>query len=328
MNKTNLIELMHCLGVENVNTVRSGWVRGYCPLAPWKHAGYNPNDHKIKKDPNFGIKVDPLQSHVNCFTCGTHGDLYSMLLEIRHLNKKNPSGINYNFERAAELIANEGDLDQATAELLQMVNDQGEVEPLTEFSEAWLEQYPKAYSAKGVHSYLAERNIPVAIAKLFDIRFDPSLGRICFPIRGANKKLYGFHGRSIDKTNELRYFAYEYLGKRNPNVWLNENNVDFDEVLVLCEGQFDVASISKVYENVLGSQTSALNAAKMARIKRAKRLVSFYDHGTGGDHAREYLDQYCAKHGLQLHHIIPTEKQGDAGDMSEREIYDRLIEVI
>ncbi|AUR96011.1 hypothetical protein NVP1215B_093 [Vibrio phage 1.215.B._10N.222.54.F7] len=328
MNKTNLIELMQCLGVENINTVRSGWVRGYCPLAPWKHAGYNPSDRKIKKDPNFGIKVDPLQSHVNCFTCGTHGDLYSVLLEIRHLNKVSPSGVPYNFERAAELIANEGDLDQATSELLAMASAQGEIEPLTEFSEAWLDQYPKAYNAKAVHEYLHGRGVTPQIARMFDIRIDPDLNRICFPIRGANKKLYGFHGRAIDKNNELRYFAYEYLGKRNPNVWLNENNIDFDEPIVMCEGQFDVSSIARVYENVLGSQTSALNKAKMLRIKRAKRLVSFYDYGTGGDHAREYLDQYCAKHGLQLHHVIPSESQGDAGDMSEREIYDRLVEIL
>lgn len=328
MNKTNLIELMQCLGVENINTVRSGWVRGYCPLAPWKHTGYNPNDRKVKKDPNFGIKVDPLQSHVNCFTCGTHGDLYSVLLELRHLNKISPSGVPYNFERAAELIANEGDLDQATSELLAMVNNQGDFEPLTEFSEAWLDQYPKAYNAKAVHEYLHGRGVTPQIAKLFDIRLDPELNRICYPIRGANKKLYGLHGRAIDKSNELRYFAYEYLGKRNPNVWLNENNIDFDEPIVICEGQFDVSSIARVYENVLGSQTSALNKAKMLRIKRAKRLVSFYDYGTGGDHAREYLDQYCAKHGLQLHHVIPSELQGDAGDMSEREIYDRLIEIL
>ncbi|WKC56064.1 DNA primase activity protein [Vibrio phage CAU_VPP01] len=328
MNKTNLEELLQCLGVEHINTKRSGWVRCYCPLAPWKHEGYNPNDTKQKRDPNFGVKVDPMESTVNCFTCGTKGDLYALIMEMRHLNRRNPSGIPYNFERAAELVNNEGDLDQATKELLALTNDQGGVAGLFEFSEAWLNQFPKAYKPNAVHAYLAGRGITPKMAAYFDIRFDPKLRRMCFPIRGANGKLYGFHGRAIDKDNEVRYYAYEYMKQRNPNVWLNENQVNFDEPLVLCEGQFDVASIARVYDNVLGSQTSALNAGKMIRISRGKRLVSFYDYGTGGDHAREYLDEYCAKHDLQVSHIIPDESQGDAGDMNESEIYDRLIEHI
>ncbi|APD18931.1 hypothetical protein [Vibrio phage J14] len=48
MNKTNLEELLQCLGVEHINTKRSGWVRCYCPLAPWKHEGYNPNKQQTR----------------------------------------------------------------------------------------------------------------------------------------------------------------------------------------------------------------------------------------------------------------------------------------
>lgn len=328
MNKTNLIELMECLGVDHVNTARETWVRGYCPLAPWRHAGYNPNDTQPKKDPNFGIKVDPMESHVNCFTCGAHGDLYSFLVELMHLNKRKPSGIFYNFERALELVRNEGDLDQATQELLALSNEQTGGDKLTEFSNAWLDQFKPAYKANAVHPYLASRGVNPQLAAYFDIRYDPKLRRLCFPIRGANGKLYGLHGRAIDKDNEIRYYAYEYMKQRNPNVWMNEHNINFDEPIVITEGQFDVASIARVYKNVLGSQTSALNAFKMRRIGRAKRIVSFYDHGTGGDHARDYLDEYCAKHSLQVSHIIPSEHDGDAGDMGERQIYDLLVEHI
>ncbi|APD18930.1 hypothetical protein [Vibrio phage J14] len=40
-------------------------------------------------------------------------------------------------------------------------------------------------------------------------------------------------GLLIDKDNEVRYYAYEYMKQRNPNVWLNEYQVNFDEPLGL-----------------------------------------------------------------------------------------------
>lgn len=330
MNKTNIVQFMQALGVEFPNTNRQGWVRGYCPMAPWKHQDYNPNNHSKKKDPNFGIKIEPMQSNCYCFSCGTSGDLYSLIQELRMLDRRNPSGKTYDFPTMMQLIANEGDPDELAAEVSEMINGELATSSLLEFSDAYLNSFQKAYNpANGtVHQYLASRGVSVDIAAYFDIRFDPERRRILFPIRGFNGKLYGLHGRAVDKSNDLRYFAYEYLGKRNPSVWLNENNIDFDDTLVLTEGQFDVASIARVYENVVGSQTSALNLDKMKRLRRVRQIVSFYDYGTGGDSAREYLDEYCKGKPLSLHHVIPSESEGDAGDLSEKRIYEYLKDLV
>ncbi|UOX39964.1 DNA primase protein [Vibrio phage V-YDF132] len=326
MNKANIIRFMQALGIDTPNVRRQGWVRGYCPLAPWTHLDYDLSEGHKKKDPNFGIKIDSTESHYYCFSCQSSGDLYSLIQEMRSNNLRKPSGLTYDFSTALQLIATEGDIDELNAELKDLIDGGGAGHGVLEFSEAFLNSYEKAYDMYGkVHPYLASRKVSWDIAKYFDIRFDPERRRIIFPIRGFDGKLYGLHGRAIDKSNDLRYFAYEYLGKRNPTVWLNENNIDFDEPLVLTEGQFDVASIARVYENVIGSQTSALNLDKMRRIKRARTLVSFYDYGTGGDSARAYLDEYCKGKPIALHHVIPTEAEGDAGDMSEKQVYEYLV---
>ncbi|QWS69938.1 DNA primase protein [Vibrio phage vB_VpS_PG28] len=325
MNKANLVKFMQALGVDTPNTRRQGWVRGYCPLAPWRHQDYDPYNPSKKKDPNFGVKIDSTESHYYCFSCQSSGDLYSLIQELRTLNIRQPSGQVFDFSTCLQLIATEGDIDELNAELKDIMSSEGSG-GLTEFAESYLESFGKAYDNAGnIHPYLASRKVSVDTARYFDIRYDPEKRRIIFPIRGFNGKLYGLHGRAIDKTNDLRYFAYEYLGTRNPSVWLNENNIDFDEPLVVTEGQFDVASISRVYENVIGSQTSALNLEKMKRIKRARTIVSFYDYGTGGDKAREYLDEYCAGKPISLHHVIPAKEIGDAGDMSEKQVYEYLV---
>lgn len=331
MNKHNAIQFLGTLGIHNPNVVREGWVRCPCPFAPHKHEGYSPFDSKAKKDPNFGIKTTNGISHCYCFSCGTSGDLYGMIAELQMLEKSNPTGRAFDYNAALQLIAEEGSVDDLYSELGGMLADVSTEggNDLIEFAPNFVDSFSKAYDNRGnVHPYLAGRGCTYDLAKHFDIRYDPATRRIVFPIRGFNGKFYGMHGRAIDNSNELRYFAFEYLGRRNPSVWMNENAVDFDEPLVLTEGQFDLLSLARVYPNVVASQTSALNVGKMKRIGFARKIISFYDYGTGGDKAREYLTEYYKNKNVDLLHVIPHPTEGDAGDMTEKQIYDYLAPLL
>ena len=330
MNKHNVIQFLAALGVTSPNVRREGWVRCPCPFSPHKHENHYKEANKVKKDPNFGIKISSGESHCYCFSCGTSGDLYSMITELQYLERRNPTGRIFDYATALQLIAEEGSVDALYGDLSARLKDNSnEGHDLIEFPESFLANFPKAYDDHGnIHPYLASRNLPYDLVRHFDVRYHAETRRVVFPIYGFNGKCYGLHGRAIDKTNELRYFAFEYLQRRNPSVWMNEKYIDFDEPIVLTEGQFDLASLCRVYPNVVASQTSALNTGKMKRIAFARRVISFYDHGTGGDKARAYLDEYYAGKNVELFHVIPTEEEGDAGDMSEEQIYHYLVKYL
>lgn len=100
--------------------------------------------------------------------------------------------------------------------------------------------------------------------------------------------------------------------------WMGENLVNLDEPVVLCEGPFDFARIYQHYENVLASFTSGLSMTKIKRISDADSIITFYDHGKGGDAARLSIRKYLP--GYPIVDLIPTEKEGDAGAMSPERI--------
>ena len=115
----------------------------------------------------------------------------------------------------------------------------------------------------------------------------------------------------------MPYYAYGYENRRNKMPWLGESWVDLDKTIVLVESVFDLAAVHRVYRNVMCPLSSGFNDNKVRRIDDGVQYVTFFDHGTGGNHARDRIDKVMQS---PYTHVIPTKENGDPGNMSGKQI--------
>jgi len=298
---------------------RTGWVLGTCPIR-WKH-GSEPSMA-------FAVSTDPKKkSRCKCLSCGYSGDLTDLLLDIRFGLRKNPEyAPHYQLQLAANLVASEFEEMELTAQ--DIPDFESKVKQVqTVFPTQWLASFKSALDFPEAVEYCTGRGIMKSTLLDLDVRYDPQQQRVGFPFRNFKGEIMGMQGRYIgteptkdDKHDEgvLRYFQYGYKGKRNMHCWMGENTVNLDEPVVLCEGPIDFARIYQHYENVLASFTSGLSMTKVKRISDADSIVTFYDHGKGGDAARESIRKFLP--GYPIVDLIPTKSEGDAGAMSPERI--------
>jgi len=285
---------------------RADWVLARCPLF-WRHGG---KDH----NPSFAITASAKKkSKCKCMSCGFGGDLLDLMRELFFYSKKYGVPVTWSLSLAAQMATAEfEDMELTAAD----IPDYEEVVEKTEvqFPEDWLTSFKKINVFPEAMEYCASRMVGEAVLDYLDVRFDPIQRRVCFPYRDAKGRLMGVQGRSIEKDPQLRYYQYGYKGHRNSHVWMGEDKLELDEPVVLVEGPFDMASILRVYHNVAASFTSGLSFTKVRRISDATEIVTFYDHGAGGDAARAAIDKMVK--GTPITHLIPEEHEGDAGNMS------------
>ena len=304
MTGEGVIRFLACFG-EKVYEPRQGWFNCSCLFAPWTHEGGKDNH------PSFGILRNDLgESYYKCWSCGEHGTVSDLVFKLLRLNRAAPKR-QYDFKTALQLVA----YDNSTCEAVyNPVDYEDEVAVPTDyiFPESWL----KSFFPARKNPYLLSRGIPEAVINKLDVRIDPLGNRVCFPFRNFAGDLIGLQGRACGSEG-LRWQLYKHHGKCNRQVWGNESNISFEKPLVLTEGFTDLAKILGVYSNVVCSLTSSLTREKAARVADAKQIITFYDYGTGGGHARDFVDRYYVE--ADKVHIIPTAKQGDAGNLSMKE---------
>jgi hypothetical protein len=303
---------------------RTGWLLSTCPFV-WRHDG--------KMSGAFGLSVHPKKrSRVHCYSCGYSGDLDDLLLDINFELKKHPQySSRFQLATASALVRDEF----ADMELLvQDIPDFEAAPPKNEvlFPEQWLASFQRVDKFHKAMAYCVEkRGLDPYVLKALDVRYDPVQERVCFPFRNFKGELMGLQGRYIGNlpTKEddeehgiLRYYQYGYKAHRNTHIWMGEHTVNLDLVVVPCEGPIDFAKIFAVYPNVVASFTSGISMTKAKRIGDADSLVTFYDHGVGGDWARHYLEKYLPN--MPMLHLIPDEDEGDAGAMTIEAIRDSL----
>lgn len=246
-----------------------------------------------------------------------------LALEIARYQRKSPVP-GYDMTLAMQLIANEFvDMELNPAD----IPEYDAFEPLkvsVPFPGNWLSSFSPVAKFKEAYDYCLGRQISPEIMVEMDLRFDPVQRRVGFPFRNAKGQLMGMQGRAIDKDSDLRYFQYGYAGHRNMHVWYGESWIELDEPLILVEGPVDLTSVYRVYQNVAASFTSGLSVEKIMRIADASTIYTFYDHGKGGDAAREKLEKVLK--GTSITHVIPTKEEGDAGAMTLEQVKAHLLE--
>ena len=318
MNPSHVVKLLKLFDCKvPVAQNRGGWIVSDCPFGPWNHDGG-------KSSPEvFGVKKQQGDPFCNCFSCGWHGTLGTMLIELRAKNKTSFNKA-YDFAAAALLVEEaekqiEIDLETpGIEEILFGAKPQPHV-----FPEAWLASYPMWYDADWCLDYLAERHVPIQVANLLDIRADMKQERVCFPIRGFDGTLYGFHGRSIHKAVEPRYRMYPHKLHTNPKFWLGEHWIDLSKPIVVVEGPFDLASVMRVYRNVTSPLFVNPSVEKLLRMADALEWITIYDRGTGGDAGRRKVTKTLHKDHV-VTHLHPPAGCKDPGVMTIEQLCELL----
>lgn len=315
MNREKIKSLLPYLN-SKVTGNRGSWIEGHCPLGPWRHGGKD-------RHASFAVKAsDQKKSICKCLSCGFGGDLRDLALKIHEYQRRSPE-VNYNLGAAMQLIANE---------FSELEFDMGSIpdyeEPVAKkelvFPESWLASFHLLHKFPEALAYVRSRGLTHEMITGLELRYDPIQKRVGFPFRDFKGRLMGMQGRSLDPQEELRYFQYGYQNHRNMHCWMGENTLDLDKPVVVVEGPFDLTSVLRVYPNVAASFTSGLSKEKIRRLSDAESVITLYDHGHGGDAARESLSKTLKN--MPITHVIPTKEQDDAGAMTIQEVADALAD--
>lgn len=325
MNKDQIIDWLKAMGCKvPLSQNRGGWVLSDCPRG-WAHD----NGHSAAEV--FGVKIEPNVPMCNCFSCGYGGDLGKLLVEMKHRNKTSPTGKEYDFKTANNLIMTaeeEFDLDLSGPSFEEkLFSKKNQLYP---FDEDWLASFMPALNSKIARDYLKTRNVPPEIIEAFDMRFDSDQGRICFPVRDFKNVLVGFHGRAIKASTQPRYRMYANApqpdGHNNPIVWLGEAWVDFNKPMVVVEGPFDMAQVARVYRNITSPLFANPSVAKIERMADALDVVTILDRGKAGDLGRARFSNALPNHNVV--HLQPPEHRKDPGIMTTEELVELLADYV
>jgi DNA primase len=269
--------------------------------------------------PSFGIKAGTVKkpkSFYKCMSCGMGGDLMDLAIDLKQYLDKSPAD-GYKLGEAMKLIAEEQAAMELSAAGIPDYEDKPEDEQVP-FPEEWLATFQPIEKFEVALDYCHGRGLSLELLKALDVRYDPIQKRVCFPYRDRTGKLMGVQGRSLDVNTTLRYYQYGYHDHRNAHVWMGEDKVDLDKPVVMLEGPFDLASVYRVYTNVVASFTSGLSFRKLDRLKDVEEIITFYDYGKGGNAAREKIRKHYKK--ARVVDIVPTEQEDDAGNLTEEVI--------
>lgn len=292
--------------------VSGDWVNCHCPLAPWRHGG------GTDRNPSFGVRIEPGDSRVWCFSCHFGGTQTSLLFELRRLLKGEVHTIDIKSAMQAIVDVEGGDEDRP----LILDEPQGGREDFV-FPEVFLERFAPARWSDLVHPYLGERRVPFEVAEELDLRFSHSEDRICFPIRNWNGDLVGLHGRAVLDEIQPRYRMITYKGRKNPLAWLGEAWINISKPVVVAESVFDLARVYQVYRNVMCPLTTSVSVRKIRRIARCDLIYTMFDPDEAGRHARRKVEQVLGDDCF-VDHIELVREGRDPGDMSVGEVAHRL----
>jgi hypothetical protein len=318
-----ITEFLTIVGIKNANRYkRTGWVVSQCPLGPWNHEN-GKSGLEV-----FGVQIESGDPKCNCFACGFHGTLGSLVQRMFGLNKINPKmEAKWGDARAITEAADaEFELDLDIPGIEEVLA--GNMKPLHEFPSWWLDTFPPALGSADACNYLQKRDVAPIVSKMLDLRWDPNQRRICFPVRDFKGRLVGLHGRAIDEEADLRYRMYLQAKKNNPIAWLGESWVNLDMPIVVVEGPFDLAAVLGVYSNATSPLFATPSYEKLRRMSDAQTWITFFDRGAGGDSGRERVNKALSKKTHLIHHLHPPKGKKDPGAMSNQELQDILFPVL
>lgn len=276
MTKDDAVQFLKVLGATKIDLGSLPWVHGNCPLARYTHQkGYDQN-------PSFGILTGKSRARCHCFSCNTSGSP-NEILGLILLHAKGQHG--YDIRAAEKIIEGDGaTLDLSTDE------DARYDQSLMEFPETFWQSFPQV--SDEARAYLNGRGVTDKEIVAHDIRWDGLSRRVCVPVRGFDGLLYGVRGRAIDKTNSLRYLSYPFAKITNPQVWLGEHDVDFEQPILVVEASFQYIAARRVWKNTVAPLSAGLHLPQAKRMGSGFCFVHLFDGDKAGRAASKKLKEF------------------------------------
>lgn len=303
MTPANAEKFLRLLGSTKFNRSTMPWFTGQCPVAKWRHQSGRDND------PSFGILTGKYRARAHCFSCGLSGSLESVIGEI-----KLQSGVQTGLpiREIYEII----DAENETLGFdLSEVADEKRADELIPFPDTFWSSFSGIPVGRKAHQYLSERGVSDAEISEYDIRWDGLKSRVCFPVRGFDKLLYGVRGRSVDPHEKaVRYWSYPLAGLTNPQVWYGEEWVNVDEPILVTESVFGLVAARRFYKNTIAPLSASITPAQMARMGKAFCFVHLFDGDKAGKKASGKLSRAVVAGGHRAAHTILELPEGHDPD--------------
>jgi DNA primase len=311
LNQQSAEVFLRALGSKKVDFSSLPWVHGNCPLARWKHQ--KGTDTK----PSFGVLTGPVKTRCHCFSCNTSGSPTEIIKEIL---------LRANGEHGYDLRTAERVLEDDEGLLDLSVDEEARYEqPVIPFPESFWHSFVPVTGIDEPQSYLHSRGISLAEMKKHDIRWDGLQRRVCFPVRGFDGLLYGVRGRAIDSTNQPRYMSYPCSHVTNPQVWLGESTVDFDDPILVAEASFQRLACMRLYPNVVAPLSASIHAAQAKRMSKGFCFVHLFDGDKAGREASKKLRAFLPK---AKHVVLYLPDDCGPDDISMNELHDILARAL
>ena len=167
-------------------------------------------------------------------------------------------------------------------------------------------------------NYLKERGITQADIVKYNIGYCSEglyFGRVIVPSYDENGDLNYFVARSYYKEERMKY--------KNPpvnrDVIVFDNQINWNEPIILCEGVFDSFSIKRNCIPLLGK--FLLSKLKNKIIEKGVKEVTIMLDSDAIADSTKHTD-YFLKNGIKVRNIIPTDK--DAGEMGFKAVSELL----
>jgi 5S rRNA maturation endonuclease (ribonuclease M5) len=283
------------------------WVRGSCPLAPWRH--------KSGKDsnPSFGLYVSPGEpARFHCFACES-GSLQTLLQTLAYYQSKSPSYFKEDFHgdlNLARQIIDQEEMELAVLpEFTEFGAPEKKFEPLPEW---FLDTFLRADESVRAMAYLKYRGFSEAEVNRFDLRYDTVTDRVVFPYRDVFGRLAGLRGRGVQIAGAPHFSPhhdYVWNGINNSSlVWLNEEVLDDEGPVVVVEGQFDLMRVARVYPRVIANLTAKPVRTKIKKLTQCEGVILMLDGDFAGRTATqkflEVFDEFHIKCAVALLPIV------------------------
>lgn len=263
MNEPKLTEILKALGIKPLGKNGRGWIYAKCPFAEFKH------DKGSDSKPSFFVKVDGHKvSGFHCFTCKSKGRVSSMVRQLSNLREEDYGDL------ATQADLAEIDVDFTPFEYRDTSEELQILDP-----ETYLMMYPLAKEEKEARDYLISRGIGKIACDALDLRYDPDVHRIVFPVKGPEGELFGFTGRTVldmDRYDVPKVKDYEGLQKEL--VMLGMHLYVPGKPIIIVEGLFALAHFIQIgvseYANVFATMGSDMTKG------HADWLIDYFDEET------------------------------------------------
>lgn len=256
-----------------------------------EQAHYCPFCHHHKK--KLQINLDTQQWH--CWVCDAKGKRISSLLKKVKVDVRD-------IQKLKDIYGDE-------PEVYTSDDYQEKLELPKEFKQLYFK--PKGLNPsynQAIH-YLTKRGITLSDIVKYNIGYCDSgdyAGRIIVPSYDENGELNYFVARSFYDNNKMKY--------KNPptsrNVIVFENQINWNEPIVLVEGVFDAFSVKRNVIPLLGKYL--LQKLKDKIIESGVKEITIVLDSDAIDDSTKHTN-YFIKNGIKVKNIIPSDK--DAGEM-------------